>query len=402
MYSERMKNFEEKFSDWDDWNGLIDAAKDLRHYLHQHPELGYEEENTAKIIRSILASEHIEWRAYAGTGTVATINGHKSGRHIAFRGDIDALPIREEGVQAWCSTLDGKMHACGHDGHTATLIAATLWMSKHQDQIDHPVSFLFQPAEEGLHGAKKMIEDGALSGIDMIYGWHNWPSIPLGKAVCPDGAVMSANGSFEISIKGKGGHSSQPELCSDPVLAASAITMNLQQIVSRRIAPQTAAVVSVTSIEAQSNLTVIPERAKLGGSIRVSNTNDRDVIFGLIEKITENTAQSYGVEVEIDLQPRYNATINHNDNAQNMRNALRHELGEDWQYNQIAIPIMASEDFSYYLQEIPGAFALIGADDGQFQHQKPCHSPHYDFNDALIPIVVRVFAKLAGMPPSNP
>ncbi len=393
-----MIEFQNTFSDWHDWDGLIEAATRLRHYLHQHPELGYEEENTAKIIRLVLDGAHIEWTAYAGTGTVAIINGAKDGQHIAFRGDIDALPILEEGEQVWRSTLDGKMHACGHDGHTVTLLAAALWMNKYKDHIDHPVSFLFQPAEEGLHGAQKMIEGGALSGIDMIYGWHNWPSIPFGKAVCPDGAVMSANGSFEITITGRGGHSSQPELCRDPILAASAITLNLQQIVSRKIAPQTAAVLSVTSIEAQSNLTVIPEHARLGGTIRVSNTADRDTIFGLVKDITEDTAAAYGVTVQIDLHPRYGATVNHADNAQNMRDALEQELGGGWHDDDIAIPIMASEDFSYYLQQIPGAFALIGADDGKPEHQKSCHSPHYDFNDRLIPVVVCVFARLAGAP----
>ena len=375
-------------------------ATELRRHLHRNPELGFEEENTAALIRSQLDNAGIPWRSVTKTGTVATIKGQSDKPHIALRGDIDALPIAEQGQQDWCSTQAGKMHACGHDGHTATLMAAALWINAHREGLENTVSFVFQPAEEGLHGAKAMIENGALDGIDMIYGWHNWPAIPFGKAICPNGPVMSANGGFEIKITGKGGHSSQPDLCCDPVLAGAAITMNLQQILSRKIQPQTPAVVSVTSFEAPSGLTVIPEYAHLGGSIRVANTAMRDEVFTMMDTIVQNTAHSYGVTAEMIATPRYGATVNHPEQAENMRKALHGELGKDWFDPNCPSPIMASEDFSYYLEEIPGAFALVGADDGISEHQKPCHSPHYDFNDKLIPVVVRVFSRLVGVQPT--
>ncbi len=385
---------------WKNWDELNAAAIALRRHLHMHPELGYEEFETAKLIRTTLDKAGISWRSCTETGTIATLCADKQNApHIAFRGDMDALPMAEKTDVAWRSNNAGKMHACGHDGHSATLLASLLWMHRHQDQLSQPVSFIFQPAEEGLHGADKMVKAGALENIDAIYGWHNWPAIPFGKAVCPDGPVMSANGTFEITVQGYGGHSSQPELCRDPVLAAAAITMNLQQIVSRRLAPQTPAVLSLTSIDAKSGPTIIPQNAKLSGSIRVANTTDRDFVFEEIIKIAAATAQSYGVEVTTEVLPRLNATINNDENAAIYRTVLHKELGEEWQDKNLAVPIMASEDFSYFLQHCAGAFALIGADDGTGEHQKPCHHQEYDFNDALIAVVVRIFCHISGAIP---
>lgn len=375
----------------------MDATTTFRRALHTHPELTWQEEETAAAVRAGLDSAGLAWRACAGTGTLATLAPNAAGRHIALRADLDALPITEASGRQWTSANPGCMHACGHDGHTATLMAAAFWLKQHEEQLPGPVTLLFQPAEEGGHGAKKMIEDGALKGIDAIYGWHNWPAIPFGQALCPDGAVMAGNGTFEIFLKGQGGHASQPEACRDPVLAASAITLALQQIVARRLAPQHAAVVSLTSIEAPSGPTVIPDTAKMGGSIRLAQSEDREIINALIEDVAVNTAAAYGVTAEVRLQPRYDATVNHGPEAALMRAALHAELGADWQTANTPTPIMASEDFSYYLKEIPGAFALIGADDGE-GHDVPCHSPRYDFNDSLIPIVTRLYARLAGAP----
>lgn len=339
----------------------------------------------------------IEWRACAGTGTVATLAKSAPGRHIGLRADIDALPILETGKHDHVSTRDGCMHACGHDGHSAALMSTAAWLKAHENSLPGPVTLLFQPAEEGGHGARKMIEDGALDGLDMIFGWHNWPAIPFGKAVCPDGAVMAGNGTFRITLQGAGGHASQPENTRDPVLAAAAVTMALQQIISRRITPQNAAVVSVTSIDAPSGETVIPDSAKLAGSIRIANAADRARIDAMIREIAEAQAAAYGVKAEVELFPRYDATINHAAEAGLMRDALAADLGETWHHDDIPVPIMASEDFSYYLKEIPGAFALIGADDGNGHHE-PCHSPRYDFNDRLLPVVTRIYARLAGAP----
>lgn len=381
----------------DIWQQAIDHAQQLRRDLHQHPELGWNEIRTAELIREELSRLDISWQACAELGTLGRLNPHGKGQHVALRADMDALPIIEQTQHQWRSHHEGCMHACGHDGHTATLLATARWLKSVEVELPGPVTLLFQPAEEGGHGALKMIEDGALEGIDVIYGWHNWPAIPFGKMVCPDDIVMCGNGTFTITLTGLGGHASQPELCRDPVLAASALTMALQQIVSRRIAPQQPAVISVTSIEAPSGPTVIPSQAVLGGSIRVPDKATREQINQLITEISQQTATAYGVACDVEIFPRYEATINHPDQAALVRHLWQQDNGVDSFDNQLRVPVMASEDFSYYLQHIPGAFALIGADDGP-EHQAVCHSPFYDFNDRLIPVVTRLYARLVGAP----
>ena len=379
------------------WDSLTATAVDLRHHLHRNPELRWEEEQTARTVRERLDRASIAWRPCAGTGTVATLAPGAPGRHLAFRADIDALPIAEASVTTWKSLNSGVMHACGHDGHTASLMMLAWWLKEHEGSLEGPVSLLFQPAEEGGHGAKKMVEEGALEGVDAIYGWHNWPALPFGKAACPDGPVMAANGTFAIRLTGVGGHASQPELCRDPVLAASAVTMALQQVVSRRLAPQHATVLSVTSIEAPSGETIIPGTATLKGSYRLPDSSLRPAMDDLIATTAARAADTYGVSADVEVRPRYEATVNHPEEAARMRTALQAELGPDWQDGRILLPVMASEDFSYYLAEKPGAFALIGGADGD-EPAHPLHSPHYDFNDRLIPRIARIFSRLAGVP----
>lgn len=372
---------------------VVAFATKFRHQLHQNPELPWEEFETAKAIQDILTKHDISWHKCTATGTVAKLASQKPGKHIALRADIDALPIQEENELEYKSKKPKCMHACGHDGHTATLIATAIWLKQNEDKLPGPVTFIFQPAEEGGHGAKVMIEQGVLEGIDYIYGWHNWPAIKFGQALCPDGIIMAGNGTFHITLHGVGGHSSQPEICKDPVLAASAVTMALQQIVSRQTAPQNIAVVSVTSIEAPSGLTTIPHTAKLHGSIRIADNKMRDKIGQSIVDITNSVAQGYGVRAEVEFKTRYGATINDPQAAHNVRELLFKEWGENWKSDHIS-PIMASEDFSYYLEKIPGAFILIGSD--EVDQKCPCHNTTYDFNDNLIEPVSKLLMKLAN------
>lgn len=378
------------------WQDNISFAEAFRHKLHQHPELSWQEHNTAQAIRSELDKVNIPWRACAETGTIAWINPNGRSPAIALRGDIDALPITEETGLEWQSKSSGCMHACGHDGHTATLLATARWLKLHEDSLDRRVVLLFQPAEEGGHGAREMIADGALDDVSEIYGWHNWPALPYGAIACPEGVVMCGNGTFNIKLQGVGGHASQPEQCADPILAASAVTLALQQICSRRLSPQTAAVISVTRIQSGDALTVIPQYADLAGSIRVPDEATRKEINTLISEIATQTAAGYGVRCEVDHTARYGATINHPTQAQIARDCWTGIHGIDTLNHGHPMPIMASEDFSYYLQEKPGAFALIGSNDG-IANCPPCHSPHYDFNDKLINDVCRWFCRLTGM-----
>lgn len=378
------------------WQDNIAFAREFRRRLHTHPELSWQEHYTAAAIREQLNEWRIGWRECAHTGTLAWINPNGQGPAIALRGDIDALPIHEETGKHWQSVNEGCMHACGHDGHTATLLATAHWLKKHEDQLDRKVVLIFQPAEEGGHGAREMIADGALEGVSEIYGWHNWPAFPYRSMACPNHLVMCGNGTFTIHITGQGGHASQPELCADPVLAASAITVALQQICSRKLAPQKTAVISVTEIKAGDAPTVIPQYAELTGSIRVPDEETRHIINHAITEIATLTGASYGVQCRVEHTMRYGATINHAEQAHAARKHWEDLFGSGAFVPANQLPVMASEDFSYYLQECHGAFALIGSRDGKYP-APPCHSPHYDFNDNLIEDVCRWFCRLTGM-----
>ena len=379
------------------FENVIKTAIKIRRELHQHPELTWEEFETAKYIRARLDKLDIQWRECAKTGTVAVLNPSGKGQHIALRGDIDALPILEKTGQDWQSKHEGKMHACGHDGHAATLLATAEWLKANEGTLNGPVTLLFQPAEEGGHGAKAMIDEGALEGVDCVFGWHNWPAVEYGKMVCPDGILTCGNANLTITVKGIGGHASQPEVLRDPVLAAAAITLALQQIVSRRVAPQDQVVVSIASINARSASTIVPTSAEISGSIRYSSMANSRLIGELIEEISTNTAAAYGVSCTCDYQPIYGPTINHAAQAEQMRAAWVSEHGRESATPEINVPIMASEDFSYFLREVPGAFALIGADDGP-EHRVTCHNDTFDFNDRLIAKVVRLYSRLVGAP----
>ena len=381
------------------WLDTCAYAKSFRHELHQFPELTWQETNTANRIREELDTLNIRWHACAKVGTVATLNLNGKGKHIALRADIDALPINEVVDIAWRSKTQGVMHACGHDGHSAVLMGTARWLKANEHQLTGPVTLIFQPAEEGGHGAKAMVEDGALDDVDMIFGWHNWPAFSFGKMLCTNSTIMSGNGTFLIELQGKGGHASQPDQCHDPVLAAAAITLNLQQVVSRKLSPQSSAVLSVTSIDATSTATVIPEQSRLSGSIRFSNPDDQPIIEKEIITIANATAEAYGVDCHVEVKPRYAPTINTPIAAEQARNAWAFTNDESAFVDEKSAPLMASEDFHYYLNEIPGAYAVIGA--GDQKNNSPCHSAHYDFNDQLIEPVMRWYCQLAGVPSPN-
>lgn len=375
---------------------IVQAGVRMRHELHQHPELAWEEKWTARYIRQELDRLGVPWRPCAGTGTVGTLAAGAAGEHLAFRADIDALPIAEATGLPYASLEPGRMHACGHDGHTASLLAATAWLRAHEHALRGPVTLLFQPAEEGGFGARKMIEDGALRGVQRIFGYHNWPPIPLGRAACVDGPILGANARFSITITGRGGHASQPEACRDPVIAGALFIANVQQVVSRRIAPQQAAVVSVTIFQAGETANIIPDQAVLGGTVRALSIELRDEIASQVEKVLHATCAATGVEARFDYEPNYPATVNEATSAALGRAALQSLLGDDCLWTA-SVPIMGAEDFSYYLEQIPGAFLLLGTG-REGKPIEPCHSPRFEYDDELIPLVARLWARLAGAP----
>jgi len=378
------------------WTELLQETVALRRRLHAVPEVRWQEEKTSALLKEELTAAGISWRGCAGTGVVAYLAQGAAGPGVGLRADMDGLPLEEGPGCNWRSTHPGRMHACGHDGHMAALVGLARWLKCHEKKLACPVTLIFQPAEEGGYGARAMIEGGALANVERIFGWHNWPSIPFGKAVCPPGPVMAANGSFSITLHGRGGHASQPELCRDPVVAAAALTLNLQQIVSRRIRPQDSAVLSVTTMNAPGGETTIPDTASLRGSIRVGSDGLWDVFGNHIQSIASSTAAAYGVESEVVLTPRYPATVNDPGAAAALAVCLGDVLGNGWACCEVPAPIMASEDFSFYLRQIPGAFVLVGAGDGTGSTPL-CHNKNYDFNDALLAPVIRVFSRLVGL-----
>ena len=379
------------------WNEIIATGVSNRLELHKIPEPCWQEKKTFNYLVKSLEKNKINWRPCSKTGLVAYFAQGASGVHVALRADMDGLLMDEANDLDYKSTEKGCMHGCGHDGHMAVLLATAQWLKIHEEKLPGPVTLLFQPAEEGGYGARAMIADGALDGVNKIFGWHNWPAIAYGKAVCRQGVMMAANASFSIVVRGHGGHASQPEMCNDPVLGAAAITLGLQQIVSRKLAPQQAAVVSVTSIDAKSGETVIPDRAVLKGSVRMASTMGLDRIGELIKETACSIALGYGVEATVHFSQRYPAVVNSGQEAVLFGGCLEQVFGKNYGCNETALPLMASEDFSYYLDKVPGAFALVGAgDDGRFSI--PCHNTTYNFNDQLIDPMVRAMSVLVGAP----
>jgi amidohydrolase len=378
-----------------DLEAMVVRARTIRHELHRHPELMYQEERTAQVVRRELDRLGIAWRACAGTGTVARLADGARGRHIGLRADLDALPLTELTGLPYASEHPGLMHACGHDGHTASLLAAAAWLKAHETALPGPVTLLFQPAEEGGHGARRMVDDGALDGVDEVFGYHNWPPIPFGRAGCVPGTIFAANGEWKAVIQGRGGHASSPQHCIDPILAGAHFVTLAQQIVSRQVAPQDAAVVSVTCFHGGTADNIIPDSVELIGTVRAATTALRDDLARRVEQVLTTSCAPSGARGTFTYRPCYPATVNHTASALRAQDALRAVLGSDGLANE-GLPVMAAEDFGYYLTQVPGAFILLGA--GRTGTvMEPCHSPRFDYNDDLIPVVVRLWSRLVGL-----
>lgn len=371
---------------------LITDAIAWRRDFHAFPELGYREERTARRVAELLMSFGMEVSiGIGGTGVVATLeNG--PGPSIGLRADMDALPMQEKGEIAHRSSHIGCMHACGHDGHTSILLATARHLSETGDFVGK-VHFIFQPAEETGAGARKMIEDGLFERFPMeyVYGLHNWPGIPQGQLQVNPGTMMASQDMFDITLYGKGCHAAMPDRGIDPVVVASQLVTALQSLISRRLSPLDPAVISVTAVEAGSAYNVIPDVALLKGTVRCLQPSVREHVRELMAEMVNHLPQAFGVTGILDYRPGYPVTQNTPEAATRVAQVARQVLGEDsvrWN----APPSMATEDFSYMLEACPGAYFWLGADCEQ--HSTPLHNPHYDFNDGLIPLGVRLFTGL--------
>ncbi|MEC8806479.1 MAG: M20 aminoacylase family protein [Pseudomonadota bacterium] len=378
-------------------NSIADRAPDLRdwrHELHRHPELGYEEVWTSDFIAGKLESFGIEvHRGMGKTGVVGVLRGTgDSDRAIGLRSDIDALPIHELNEFDHVSLIPGKMHACGHDGHTTMLLGAAQYLAETRN-FDGTVYFIFQPAEEGGAGGLAMIEDGLFTKFEMetVWGLHNWPSMDAGSAGIHDGVCMANADMFEMTVTGLGGHAAQPHMTVDPVPCGAAIVQALQTIVSRRVSPVDSAVVSVTVFQAGSAHNVIPDSAKLQGTARSFTAETRKLLEEAIRDIATATAAAYGCSLDFGWHPGYPATVNHAVEAGRAGDVMEAVLGAGRVARDVE-PSLGAEDFAFMLEERPGAYIWLGT--GPAAPDAMLHGARYDFNDKMLPVGATYWARL--------
>lgn len=371
---------------------LIGRAIAWRRDLHRHPELAYNERRTADFVAGELASYGLQvHRGLGGTGVVGTLRRGTSERTIAIRADMDALPIEERGGLEYASRNAGVMHACGHDGHTAMALAAANVCSRLTD-LDGIVHFIFQPAEESEGGARRMIAEGLFRMFpsEAVFAIHNWPATPLGSCVALDGPMMAALAIFEIAIEGRGCHGAMPHEGADSLVAGASLIGALQTIVSRNVGPHEPAVVSATQIHAGDAWNVIPERCVIRGTTRWFSAAVGDLIEQRIRQLATTVASAFDCTATVRYERRFPATVNHRAEAQFVR-SIAAAAPLNLQVLDSA-PSMGSEDFACMLEAVPGCYLWLGSQSGG--RQAPLHSPHYDFNDDLVPIGVGFWVSL--------
>ena len=378
-------------------NQMFEEMKAWRQELHSIPEIGLEEYETSKYIKSKLSEFNIEFKdGYANTGIVARVKGSQgeSDKSIGLRADFDALPMPEKNEFEHKSTNEGMMHACGHDGHTSMLLGAAKYLSENND-FDGSVYFIFQPGEEGFAGGQKMIQDGMFDDfkIDEVYALHNWPELPIGSIGVNSGPMMAAVDEFDIVVKGKGGHAAIPQLAIDPVVIASQIVLAVQTIVSRSTDPVDKALISITKINGGTAYNVIDDSVKLGGTIRTFKPETRSFFEKKLKEISSGIAKANGAEAEVDfhLTNKYPPTINSKKESVFAANVAKKVFG-DSQVDTDIDPSMGGEDFSYLLEKKPGAYLYIGQ--GDDNHKAHLHTTKYDFNDNLLPVGVNYWVEL--------
>jgi amidohydrolase len=371
-----------------------------RRDLHRHPELGFEEHRTAEFVASRLKELGLEVETgVAHTGVVGVIRA-KSPKlpPVLLRADLDALPIQEIGGREYGSTVPGRMHACGHDGHTTMLLGAANLLVSRVDDLDRDVVLCFQPGEEGMGGARVMIEEGVLdrTGARSAFALHLWSRYPAGTAHLRPGPVLAAQDEFTAKFLGSGGHGATPHQAVDPIVAAAHAVTALQTIVSRTVDPLEAAVVTVGKIEGGTAVNIIPDDASISGTLRAFKEEVREIVRVRLREVCESTAAAHRCRAEFELRPGYPATVNDPGSVDRAREVAAGVFGAD---NVVASPPMAaSEDFAYFLQQVPGAFIILGAGNEERGITAPHHSPEFDFDEAVLPRGAELLARLALEP----
>ena len=376
----------------------IHAIKDIivstRRDIHQHPELAFDEHRTSKLVAERLESFGIEIQTGVGkTGVVGTLKGKNDGKTIAFRADMDALPIQETSDISYKSKNAGIMHACGHDGHTAMLLGTAEVLSKQADKLNGTLKFFFQPAEEGQGGARFMIDDGALEGVDEVYGIHLWNYQKYGTIGVKSGPIMAAADIFEITVHGKGGHGAAPQGTKDAVLIAAHLIQTLQTIVSRNTNPIESTVVTVGQINGGYNFNIIADKVTLRGTTRAYTEDNRQLIKKRMKEIIAGTEKTFGTKIELDYEDGYPPTVNDPTAADNLLNAAQKIVGDGAGHPYLS---MGAEDFSYFLQKVPGCYFLVGsAPEGREPLSVPHHCSHFDIDERALLVGSSVYLQLA-------
>lgn len=368
-----------------------DELTEIRRDFHAHPELGMEEERTSDIVAEKLKGWGLEvHRGIGNTGIVGTLRIGNDTRSIGLRADMDALPITEANDFAYRSKHDGKMHACGHDGHTTMLLGAARYLAETRN-FEGCVHFIFQPAEEGLGGAEAMLEDGLFERFpcDTVFGMHNHPGIPVGKFAIRPGAMMAGGALFDIKIKGVGAHGARPEGSIDPVVVAAHIITASQTIVSRNVRARDAAVLSFTQVHAGDAYNVIPDEARIMGTARTFSRDIMNKIEVNLRRTVEGIAASLGATAELDFRFTFAPLVNDEAQTGFAADCAAELVGEEHVSRNLH-QVMGSEDFSFMLEKSPGAYIRIGNGENSIQVHNPC----YDFNDEIIPLGVAFWAKL--------
>ncbi|MDH5468322.1 MAG: amidohydrolase [Candidatus Aminicenantes bacterium] len=379
-------------------DGLKKDAKKLtgkiiewRRDFHRHPEIAYQEKRTSSVIRQFLESLDIPVTTCAKTGLRGILEGIPGGKTVALRADIDALPLKEEGDKEYISENPEAAHACGHDGHMAILMGAVELLSRRKDRFKGNVVFLFQPSEERIPGgAKKMIEEGALEGVDAAFGLHLWQPLPTGSIGIVKGAMMAQPDDFSITVKGKGGHGSMPHTTVDPILVASHLVVNIQSIVSRNVDPLKPVVVSFGTVKGGTIYNIIPGEVSLTGTVRTFDSSIQSLAEKRLREITEETCKAFGATAEFEYEKGYPPLVNHEAMVDFVLEVTAKTLGKD--RIQTIDPVMGGEDFAYFLQKVPGAFLFFGMGDGM---EFPHHHPAFDLDEKALPQATLLMTSLA-------
>ncbi len=370
---------------------MAGALVEWRRDFHRHPELAFAEERTAAVIRAFLESAGIEVRACGGTGLRGVLRGGRPGRTVALRADMDALPVDEVADHGYRSQNSGVMHACGHDGHMAIVMGAARLLAARREAMAGNVVFLFQPAEESPPGgAARMIAEGALDGVDAVFGLHLWQPLPSGVVGLHAGATMAQADNFEVTVRGRSGHASQPNLTVDPVVAAAEVVIAAQTIVSRFTSPLEPVVVSFTTVHGGRVHNIIPDEVTMTGTVRTFDPATQLAVKRRLEEVCEATSRLFGATVAFTYIDGYPPLVNDAGSIELVRRVAARELGGD--AVRAVAPVMGGEDFAYYLQRVPGAFALLGIGDG---HPHPHHSASFDIDERVLPLGVRLLAAVA-------